>query len=130
MNQSTRLVGINTNKIVLFCQMPQFSFSVIRWKCFVFCLPAEQQNAPSENKAMTERNYCVQKYNFTVQKSAWTKQKQKRTTGPISLHRHVALFFCFFERQETVKCKNILLIHAMFKLSSLQRLNKTQAFPL
>lgn len=77
------------------------------------------------------KEITVYKNTTSLYKSLHGRSKNRRGQQDQSVSIGMWHFFCFFfERQETVKCKNILLIHAMFKLSSLQRLNKTQAFPL
>lgn len=76
------------------------------------------------------KEITVYKNTTSLYKSLHGRSKNRRGQQDQSVSIGMWHFFLFFERQETVKCKNILLIHAMFKLSSLQRLNKTQAFPL
>lgn len=113
--------------------MPQFSFSVIRWKCFVFCLLSSSRTTKCTfwEQSHDRKKLLCTKIQLHCTKvcmdEAKTEEDNRTNQSPSACG---TFFLFFFERQETVKCKNILLIHAMFKLSSLQRLNKTQAFPL
>lgn len=113
--------------------MPQFSFSVIRWKCFVFCLLSSSRTTKCTfwEQSHDRKKLLCTKIQLHCTKVCMDEAKTEEDNRTNQSPSACGTFFCFFfERQETVKCKNILLIHAMFKLSSLQRLNKTQAFPL